>query len=449
MFPTEFLYHAYVLYHFHTIMDIFLKDAKQHIGNTVTINGWINNTRSSGKINFLEIRDGTDYIQGVVVKGEASDTAFEHSTQVTQESSVRVTGIVREEARSTSGVELTVLEVEIIHLCAEEYPITKKDHGPDFLLNHRHLWLRSKRQRSIQRIRDTIIRATYDHLGANNYIKIDAPILTPVSCEDTTELFELDYFGEPAYLTQSGQLYIESAIFAHGRVFDFGPVFRAEKSKTRRHLTEFWMMDAEAAFVKHEQNMDIQEALVRAIITAVLEKNMDDLIILERDIEKLKKANQPFARITHAEAVKKLQELGSEVGVEDDLGAPDETMLMEHYDTPLFVEKYPFKVKAFYMKKDPEDPTRALCADLLAPEGYGEIIGGSEREENYDELLKEIRAHNLNEKDFDWYLDLRKYGSVPHSGFGYGLERIVMWMCGTKHIRESIPFPRMISRKYP
>lgn len=430
-------------------MDIILKHAKQYIGQEVRINGWINNKRSSGKIHFLQIRDGSDFIQGVVVKDEVSPETFETSNTLTLESSVHITGVIKEEPRSPTGVELMVKDIKVIQLVAEDFPISKKDHGPDFLLNNRHLWLRSKRQWAIQRVRDTIIRATYDYLGEQSYIKIDAPILTPVSCEDTTELFEIDYFGEPAYLTQSGQLYIEAAIFAQGRVFDFGPVFRAEKSKTRRHLTEFWMMDAEAAFVDHKGNMKVQEGLVHAIVTAVLEKNEYELTILERDIDTLRKTLAPFPVITHKDAVKQLQAMGSDIKEDEDLGADDETMLTQKYETPIFVEKYPFKIKAFYMKKDPEDPTRALCSDLLAPEGYGEIIGGSEREDSYDELLKEIKAHNLNESDFAWYLDLRKYGSVPHSGFGYGLERLVTWICGIKHVRESIPFPRMISRKYP
>ncbi|MBU1663756.1 asparagine--tRNA ligase, partial [Patescibacteria group bacterium] len=326
---------------------------------------------------------------------------------------------------------------------------SKKEHGPDFLLENRHLWLRSDKQWAIQRVRNTIINATYEYLNDNGYIKIDSPIITPAACEGTTELFELDYFDDKAYLTQSGQLYLEAAIMSFGKVFDFGPVFRAEKSKTRRHLTEFWMMDVETAFVEHEENLKIQEELISHIVKKVLETNEAELKILERDIEALKKVQAPFERMTHAEAVAKLHELGSDIGDMDDLGADDETMLTKLFEKPIFIEKYPAEVKAFYMKRDPADPSRALCADLLAPEGYGEIIGGSQREDDYEVLLERINEHKLPVEDFQWYLDLRKYGSVPHSGFGYGLERIVTWICGIEHVRETIPFPRLINRIRP
>jgi asparaginyl-tRNA synthetase len=341
------------------------------------------------------------------------------------------------------------MKVELISK-AEEFPIGKKEHGPDFLLDNRHLWLRSPKQWAIQRVRNEIIYATYAWMRENGFIKIDSPILTPNACEGTTELFEIDYFGErTGFLSQSGQLYLEAAIASVGRCFDFGPVFRAEKSKTRRHLIEFWMMDAEAAFVEHEENMKLQEDLVIFIVGQILLRCKEELVILERDIEPLKKVQAPFIRLTHGEAVALLQELGSDIGDQDDLGADDETKLTEQYDRPIFIEKYPAAVKAFYMKRDPANDALVLNSDLLAPEGYGEIIGGSEREADYEALVRRVREHNLPEKDFAWYLDLRRYGSVPHSGFGFGLERIVTWITGIHHVRESIPFPRLLNRLEP
>ncbi|MBA4337080.1 asparagine--tRNA ligase [bacterium] len=422
----------------------------QYVDKEVTVRGWMYNKRGSGKIHFLQLRDGTGMIQAIAVKDQVSDEVFEKGEKLTMESALAVTGTVTKHPKFEDVYELQVKDIEIIYLNTEEYPISKKDHGPDFLLNNRHLWLRSSKQWAIQRVRNTIINATYEYLNNNDFIKIDSPILTPNACEGTTELFEMDYFDEgKAYLSQSGQLYIEAAIYSVGRCFDFGPVFRAEKSKTRRHLTEFWMMDAEAAFVEHEENMKIQEGLVTFIVEKVLEKNLKELEILERDIEPLKKIKPPFIRKTHAEVIKELREMGSDIGENDDLGADDETILTQKYDKPIFVEKYPAEVKAFYMKRDPENPKVALCADLLAPEGYGEVIGGSQREDNYDVLVARIKEHNLPIEAFSWYLDLRKFGSVPHSGFGYGLERLTAWICGAKHIRETIPFPRMISRLTP
>ena len=438
-----------LLYFIVSPMDIRLADAAAHVGKTVRISGWMYNKRSSGKLHFLQLRDGSNLIQGVVFQGSVTPEVFETAGKLTQESSVRVTGMLVDEPRSPTGVELQVSDIEVVQLCTEEFPINKADHGPDFLLEHRHLWLRTKKQWAIQRVRNTIIYATYEYLAQEGFIKIDAPIFTPTSCEDTTELFEVSYFEDIAYLSQSGQLYIEAAIFSFGRVFDFGPVFRSEKSKTRRHLTEFWMMDAEMAFVDYKGNMEIQEKLMFHIIQRVLEKNEYELTILERDLEPLRKIKLPFIRMTHKDAVAKLREMGSDITENDDLGADDETMLTKAHDNPIFIEKYPYAVKAFYMKKDPENPFYALCADLLAPEGYGEIFGGSQREDSYDELLKEIKAHNLKQEDLQWYLDLRKYGSVPHSGFGFGLERIVTWLCGIHHVRESIPFPRMMNRITP
>ncbi len=423
---------------------------KDHVDKEVTIQGWMYNKRGSGKIYFLQLRDGSGETQGVVEASSVSEEVMQKADQLTLESSVKVTGTVSKHPKKEDVYELQVSDIEIVSLCDDEYPIGKKEHGVDFLLDHRHLWLRSNKQVAIQRIRNTIVNATYEYLNKEGFIKIDSPIFTPNACEGTTELFEVDYFEEgKAYLSQSGQLYLEAAIFGMGRCFDFGPVFRAEKSKTRRHLTEFWMMDAEAAYVEHEENMKIQEDLITYIVKTVLERNKKDLQTLERDVEPLKKVEAPFIRKTHAEVVKELREMGSDIKENHDLGGDDETMLTKKYDKPIFVEKYPAEVKAFYMKRDPADPTRALCTDLLAPEGYGEIIGGSQREDDYQTLVDRIKEHNLPMEAFSWYLDLRKYGSVPHSGFGFGLERLVTWICGLDHVRESIPFPRMIYRLSP
>jgi len=431
-------------------MAIRISDARSHVGKEATIQGWMFNKRGSGKIYFLQLRDGSGMIQGIVTPQESGQEAMTEAEKLTMESSVKVTGTITAHPKFDDVFELQVKKIEPVQVPDDEYPISKKEHGPDFLLDNRHLWLRSGKQWAIQRVRNTIINATYEYLNNEGFIKIDTPILTPTACEGTTELFEIEYFDEgSAYLAQSGQLYLEAAIMSCGRGFDFGPVFRAEKSKTRRHLTEFWMMDAEAAFVEHEENMKIQEELICHIVKKVLELNQKELKILERDIEPLKKIEAPFIRKTHKEVVEELRKMGSDIQPDHDLGGDDETMLTEKYDKPIFVEKYPAAVKAFYMKRDPKDDSRALCVDLLAPEGYGEIIGGSQREDDYEVLLKRIKEHKLDPKVFDWYLDLRKYGSVPHSGFGYGLERITGWICGAQHIRETIPFPRMISRIKP
>ncbi len=431
-------------------MIVPIEKIKDHVGKEVTVRGWMYNKRGSGKINFLQLRDGTGMIQGICVKNDVSEDVFKKAEDLTMESAVSVTGEITKHPKFDDVFELQIKNIDIHHLNNDEYPISKKEHGPDFLLNNRHLWLRSSKQWAIQRVRNTIINGTFEYLNDEGFIKIDSPILTPNACEDTTDLFEITYFDEgSAYLSQSGQLYIEAAIYSVGRCFDFGPVFRAEKSKTRRHLTEFWMMDAEAAFVEHEENMKIQEGLISHILKRVLEKNRKELKVLERDIAPLEKIKAPFIRKTHAEVVKELHEMGSDIQPDHDLGGDDETILTEKYDQPIFVEKYPAEVKAFYMKRDPKDDSLALCSDLLAPEGYGEIIGGSQREDDYDTLLRRIKEHKLPVKEFEWYLDLRKYGSVPHSGFGYGLERITAWICGTKHIRETIPFPRMITRITP
>lgn len=427
---------------------VFLQNIAEQIGKEITVKGWVFNVRSSGKIAFLQFRDGGAWLQAVVVKDQVDLQSWQAAQTITIESSVELTGTIREDKRSAFGYEMDVKVVKVLQVAAE-YPIGKKEHGPDFLLDNRHLWLRAQTQWAIQRVRNELILATYDFFKQNGFIKIDSPILTPNSCEGTSTLFTIDYFGRPAYLTQSGQLYLEAAIAAHGRVFDFGPVFRAEKSKTRRHLTEFWMMDAEVAFNGQDENLAVQENLISFMVQRVLKNRTQELIILERDTKVLQNVKAPFYRMTHAEAVQKLHELGSDIKADDDLGADDETLLMQSFDKPLFVEKYPAVVKAFYMKRDPDDPSRVLCADMLAPEGYGEIIGGSVREDNYEELIKRLKDSGLDEKTFSWYLDLRKYGSVPHAGFGYGLERIVAWVCGLKHVRETIPFPRLINRLEP
>ncbi|MFZ5391243.1 MAG: asparagine--tRNA ligase [Patescibacteria group bacterium] len=420
---------------------------KDFLNKEVQLKGWVSNFRSSGKIWFIELRDGQGFVQVVVDNSSVTPESVAVCSNLTLESTITVVGLVSKHPKKEE-YELQAKQIELVSV-AGEYPIGKKEHGPDFLLDNRHLWLRSSKQWAIQRVRNSVINATFNYLNSQGFIKFDAPILTPTACEGTTTLFQIDYFGEPAYLTQSGQLYLEAAIASFGRVFDFGPVFRAEKSKTRRHLTEFWMMDAEAAWVEHEDNLKIQEGLIIHIVATVLRDNLVELNILERDLAPLQSIKAPFYRLTHAEAVNKLRQQGSDIGDLDDLGADDETILTKMYDRPVFVEKYPAVVKAFYMKRDPLDPSRVLNADLLAPEGYGEIIGGSQREDDYEELKKRMGEHNLSLNDFGWYLDLRKYGSAPHSGFGYGLERIVAWLCGLKHIRESIPFPRLLNRLRP
>lgn len=427
-----------------------IKDFKNHVGKSITMAGWMYNKRGSGKIYFLQLRDGTGMTQGIAEAAKLPAELMETIDKLNMESSVRVTGEVTQHPKYPDQFELQISALEVVQEAAHDYPISKKDHGPDFLLDHRHLWLRTPRQWAILRIRDAIVRATVEYFHQNNFIKFDSPILTPNACEGTTELFEMEYFElGKAYLSQSGQLYLEAAIMSLGKAYDFGPVFRAEKSKTRRHLTEFWMMDAEAAFVEHEENMKTQEALVRYILTKVLAEHRQELTILDRNIEALEKANQPFIHKTHAEVVAELRGMGSDIGEMDDLGADDETMLTKKYDQPIFVEKYPAAIKAFYMKRDPADESRALCSDLLAPEGYGEVIGGSQREDDYEKLLARVKEHKLPVEAFQWYLDLRKYGSVPHSGFGYGLERLVTWICGIDHVREAIPFARTPYRLTP
>ena len=433
-----------------------MNQAKDYVGQTVTIGAWVTNKRSSGKIAFLQLRDGKAYFQGIVVKADVSEETFELAKGLTQESSVFVTGVVQEDTRSKLGYELLVKDIELIGE-SHEYPITPKEHGTDFLMDHRHLWLRSTKQHAIMEIRNAIIYASYEFFDKNGFIKFDSPILSGNAAEDSTELFETDYFGDPAYLTQSGQLYLEAGAMAFGRVFDFGPVFRAEKSKTRRHLTEFWMMDAEYLYLTHDASLDLQEAYVKALIQGVLDRAPHALETLERDTELLKKyISEPFKRITYDEAIDLLQAHENDEDTDyehlehgDDFGSPHETWISNYFGVPTFVINYPTEIKAFYMKPVPGNESRVLCADLLAPEGYGEVIGGSERETDYDKLLDRIKSNGLNPDDYAFYLDLRKYGSVPHSGFGLGLERMVTFVAGTKHIREAIPFPRLLNRIYP
>ena len=433
-----------------------MNQAKDYVGQTVLIGAWVANKRSSGKIAFLQLRDGAAYFQGIVVKSDVPEEVFEIAKSLTQETAVYVTGVVQEDTRSKLGYELLVTGLEVIGE-SHEYPITPKEHGTDFLMDHRHLWLRSSKQHAIMQIRNAIIYASYEFFDQNGFIKFDSPILSGNAAENTTELFETDYFGDPAFLSQSGQLYLEAGAMAFGPVFDFGPVFRAEKSKTRRHLTEFWMMDAEYPFVTHDESLDLQEAYVKALIQGVLDRAPHALETLERDVELLKKyVSEPFKRISYDEAIDLLQahEADEDTDYEhlehgDDFGSPHETWISNHFGVPTFVMNYPSDIKAFYMKPVPGNESRVLCADLLAPEGYGEIIGGSEREVDYDKLYEKIKENSLNPDDYAFYLDLRKYGSVPHAGFGLGLERMVTFVAGTKHIREAIPFPRLLNRIFP
>lgn len=431
------------------MQDIVVKDIAQYEGQEVRLKGWVRNIRSSGKLLFIIFRDGTGELQAVAFRPDLGDDLFEKAKRLTLESSVILSGIPKKHQKLEGEYELSITDVEVVQI-AEEYPIGKKEHGPDFLLSNRHLWIRSSKQWAILRIRHVVYYAICEYLNDNGFFRFDSPILTPNACEGTTTLFEVEYFDEGmAYLSQSGQLYLETGIMSLGRVYDFGPVFRAERSKTRKHLTEFWMMDAEAAFVEHEENMAIQEALIRFVIRKVLEKCDKELDILERDKEALKAADAPFPRMSHREAVEYLRGKGSEIDFKGDLGAQDEVMLTEGSPVPIFIDRWPAEIKAFYMKRAPEDASLVLGSDLIAPEGYGEIIGGSQREDDYELLRQRMIDEKMDLEEYQWFLDLRKYGSVPHSGFGIGLERLVTWMSGTRHIRETIPFPRMIYRIYP
>jgi asparaginyl-tRNA synthetase len=429
----------------------------KHESQTVTIRGWLYNLRESGKLLFPQFRDGSGIIQGVVPKNAVAPEVFEAIKTLTQESSVIVEGKVRADKRAHGGYELDVANVKVVQRVPESspYPITPKEHGTDFLMEHRHLWVRSQRQAAILRVRAEIIKAARDFFDEHGFTLTDPPIITPAACEGTTTLFPVDYFDEQAYLTQSGQLYAEATAMALGKVYSFGPTFRAEKSKTRRHLTEFWMVEPEVAYAELDDVMELAEGLITFIVKRCLEKRPVDLQTIGRDIAKLEKIEAPFPRISYDDAVKNLQEGHAKGKLETkfewggDLGSPDETYLSAQFDKPVMVHRYPAKVKAFYMEPDPQRPELALCVDVLAPEGYGEIIGGSQRMASYELLLQRIHEHNLPEEAFKWYLDLRKFGSVPHGGFGMGIERAVAWICGLEHVRETIPFPRMLYRLYP
>jgi len=421
----------------------------QFVDQTVTIRGWLFNKRSSGKIRFLLIRDGTGIIQAVAVKDEVGPSAFADTDTLTQESSLMVSGTVRADARAPGGYELLVSDIRILQV-AEDYPITPKEHGPAFLLDHRHLWLRSAKQHATLRIRSHMIQAAREYLDREGFIVFDAPILTPTACEGTTTLFETDYFyDEKAYLSQSGQLYAEAGAMAFGKVYAFGPTFRAEKSKTRRHLTEFWMLEPEVAFAELEDILTLAEQLVSHLVQSVLTHRNEELKVLGRDQSRLESVVPPFPRITYDEARELLRQQGVSHEWGEDFGTTEDTTISKQFDRPVMITHYPLQTKAFYMKSAPENPDLALCVDVLAPEGYGEIIGGSQREDDYDKILENLTHHNLPREPFEWYLDLRRYGSVPHSGFGLGIERTVAWICGLKHLREAIPFPRLLQRIYP
>jgi asparaginyl-tRNA synthetase len=428
---------------------VYIEDISAHDGQKVTICGWVYNKRSSGKIRFLILRDGTGIIQGVMAKNDVDEDTFSLHEKLTQESSVKVTGNIRADRRAPGGYELSITDIQLVHL-AEPYPITPKEHGTGFLMDHRHLWLRSSKQHAVLRVRSTVIKAIRDFFDDRGFILLDAPIFTPSACEGTSTLFETDYFeGKKAYLSQSGQLYAEAGAMAFGKVYTFGPTFRAEKSKTRRHLTEFWMVEPEVAFAELNEIMDLAEEMVEYIVGRVLEARVQELEILERDTSRLEMIKKPFPRISYSQALDLLVEKGSRVEWGEDFGGDEETVLSKLFDRPVMVHRYPKQCKAFYMKADPEDTRLALCVDMLAPEGYGEIIGGSQREDDLDTLHQRIVENGLSEKDFGWYLDLRRYGSVPHAGYGLGIERTVAWICGIAHVREAIPFPRMLYRLYP
>ena len=418
------------------------------VGQDVRLQGWLYNRRSSGKLEFLQVRDGSGVVQCVASKADLPEEVFARCSSVTQESAIAVLGTVREDKRAPSGVELTLTGLEVI-APSHEYPITPKEHGTPFLLDHRHLWIRSQRQHAILRVRHTLVDACRDFLNKDGFINADAPIFTPTACEGTTTLFETEYFDEKAYLTQSGQLYNEATAAAFGKTYCFGPTFRAEKSKTRRHLIEFWMVEPEVAFATLDDVMVLIERFVSGIVGRVLEERKEELKVLGRDTAALERVQPPFPRLSYNDAAKRLQEKGLPFEWGSDFGGTDETVLTEGYDRPFFVHRFPQAVKAFYMKRDPEDDRLSLSCDLLAPEGYGEIVGGGQREDDLDTLVSRIREHQLPMEAFEWYLDLRRYGSVPHSGFGMGIERALTWICGIEHLREAIPFPRLLNRLRP
>ncbi len=428
---------------------IFISDLSKYADKEIKIQGWLYNKRSSGKLHFLILRDGTGYLQCVFFKGNVSEEVFELAGKLGQESSIEISGKVKEEKRAPGGFELDASDLQVISE-THDYPITPKEHGVEFLMDYRHLWLRSSKQVAILRIRHRIVKAIRDFFDSNGFTLMDPPILTPSACEGTSTLFETEYFDlGKAYLTQSGQLYAEAGAMALGKVYTFGPTFRAEKSKTKRHLTEFWMCEPEVAFADLNDDMDLAEEFLEYIVQTVLKDREEELKVLERDTRYLLNVKKPLPRISYDEAVEILKKNGSEFEYGNDFGAPDETIISGQFDRPVMVHRYPAAIKAFYMKRDPQNPNLALAVDVLAPEGYGEIIGGSQREDDINLLIERIKEHDLPMKDFEWYLDLRRFGSVPHSGFGLGLERTVSWICGLEHIRETIPFPRMIYRNTP
>ncbi len=430
-------------------MSVYIDDIARHAGETVTLRGWLHNRRSSGKIHFLTLRDGTGFIQCVMSKAAVGDDAFGKADHLSQESAIVITGAVRADARAPGGFEVDVHSLDVVSE-AQNYPITPKEHGVDYLMDRRHLWIRAPRQQAILRVRHEVINAVRDFFNNRGFILADTPIFTPAACEGTTTLFSVQYFDdETAYLTQSGQLYNEANAMALGRTYCFGPTFRAEKSKTRRHLTEFWMVEPEVAYATLDDVMELAEGLVVSVVERVLERRQKELKVLERDTSRLEKVKAPFPRVSYDEAAAILTKKGLPFEWGGDFGAPDETALSEEFDRPICVHRYPSAVKAFYMKPDPERPEVAMCVDVLAPEGYGEIIGGGQRLDDYELLVQRIKEHNLPQEAFEWYLDLRRYGSVPHGGFGMGIERVVTWICGIDHLREAIPYPRMLYRIYP
>ncbi len=430
--------------------DVRIEELGKHAGETVTLHGWLYNKRSSGKLHFLEVRDGTGIVQCVVFKGNVTPETFALADHIAQESSVEITGSVKEHGKIKGQYEVDVKDVRVLAPTAQEYPIGPKEHGTDFLMDHRHLWLRSRRQHAIVRVRHTIIKAVRDFFDGRGFTLVDAPIFTPNACEGTSTLFETDYHGDKAYLTQSGQLYMEAAAAAFGSAYCFGPTFRAEKSKTRRHLAEFWMVEPEVAFLDLDGDMRLAEDFISFVVARALETRREELKVLERDTTSLERVKTPFPRIPYTEAIAILQKKGHpEAKVGDDFGGDEETVISSEFDRPVIVHRYPKELKAFYFKRDPQDERLTMSMDILAPEGYGEIVGGGQREDDLGKLEAAIAAHNLPRPAFEWYLDVRRYGSFPHAGFGLGIERTVAWICGLPHVRETIPFPRMLNRLSP
>ena len=432
-----------------TLPHIYIEELARHIGEDVTLKGWLYGKRSSNKIHFLQVRDGTGIVQCVASKADVGDERFARLDKLGQETSITVDGVVREDKRSAIGVEIHVKDFTVVAEPTREYPITPKEHGTAFLMDHRHLWLRSKRQVAILRIRAEIISAIRAYFDEHGFTLLDAPIFTPAACEGTSNLFEVNYFGDKAYLTQSGQLYGEAGAMALGKVYVFGPTFRAEKSKTRRHLTEFWMVEPEVAYLDLEGDMALAEDFLCYVVQRVLKNRRVELAAIERDVSKLENVQKPFPRIRYEEAIAILNKKGKEAKYGDDFGGDEETAISEEFDRPVFIHRYPAEIKSFYMKRDPADPRFALNMDVIAPEGYGEIIGGSQREDDLAQLEQRLDEHKLPRESFEWYLDLRRYGSVPHAGFGLGVERTVAWICGLHHVRETIPFPRMLEKITP